>query len=71
MRKSSASFGAESTGVVIENDVDLNKNSVKLKHLKVIWHRVILLVFLCFGAMYGVFLMITSAKILTTIYGEY
>lgn len=71
MRKSNASFGAESTGVVIENDVDLNKNSVKLKHLKVIWHRVILLVFLCFGAMYGVFLMITSAKILTTIYGEY
>lgn len=71
MRKSNTSLDAESTGVLIENDVDLNKNNVKLKHLKVIWHRVILLVFLCFGAMYGVFLMITSAKILTTIYGVY
>lgn len=37
---------------------------------KIIWHLVFMMVSLYLGAIYGVYLMFTSAKILTMIYGN-
>lgn len=60
-----------------ENDDHLDNNLVDLKcandqnyKFKLIWHLVILMVFQYLGAIYGVYSMFTSARILTSIYGK-
>lgn len=57
-------------------DVDSKRNIIKSGYtndynLKVIWQRVILFCLFHLGAVYGIYLMITSAKIYTLIFGKY
>lgn len=75
-----ASF-AGYTGVINEDDAQtnkggLNKNIVPLtftneRTYKLVWGRVIGLSFAYVLAIYGAYSMFASAKIPTTIYGEY
>lgn len=70
----------ECTGVLTENDAEtidggLDKNVAELKHakpteFKLRWHIIIYFVYAHLGAIYGVYLMFTSAKIYTTISGK-
>lgn len=74
---------AECTGVLNAEDADtnddsLNNNVVEPKYAtdrtykhKIIWHLVVAMVSLYLGAIYGVYLMFTSAKFATLIYGKY
>lgn len=39
--------------------------------LQIVWRNVIIFVFLHIGALYGVYLAVTSAKIATTVFGEF
>lgn len=67
------------TGVLFESD-SLEPAQVELKdrekeepavHKRVIvWRNVILFAYLHVAAVYGFYLMITSAKVLTTLYGN-
>lgn len=79
--QSNVSSAAEWTGVLNEYDADtndggLNKNTVELKYAnkrnyKLIWLHVFVAVVAHLGTIYGLYLIFTSAKILTTIYGKY
>lgn len=69
------------TGVLDEADCEttdggLNNNIVKLKHahnrsFKLVWESVITIGLFHLGAIYGVYLMITSARIYTGIFGKH
>lgn len=71
----------ECTGVLDEADAEtidggLNKNIVELKHAndwkyKLVWENIIGISLLHLGAIYGVYLTITSAKIYTVVFGEH
>lgn len=72
---------AECTGVLNENDADtidggLNKNIAELKHandrsFKLVWQNIIAISLFHLGAIYGIYLMITSAKIYTGMFGKF
>lgn len=53
-------------------DGDLAKSIVKHdRKIKLIWSRIIVIGLFHLGAVYGVYLLITSARILTGIFGKY
>lgn len=69
------------TGVLNEADAEttdggLDKNVVQFKHahdrnFKLVWESIIVIGLFHLGAVYGVFLMITSARIYTGIFSTY
>lgn len=69
------------TGVLNECDAEtidggLDKNVVELKHardrkLKLVWKNILIFSYVHIAAVYGAYLMITSAKIYTGLFGEY
>lgn len=71
----------ETTGVLNECDVEtidggLDKNVVELKHagsrtLQLVWRNIIIFVYVHLAAVYGAYLLFTSAKLYTVIFGEY
>lgn len=70
----------EFTGVLNEDDAETNdgglkNHNVELKHakdwnMKLIWGRIIGVICFHLGAVYGIYLAITSAKIHTLIFGD-
>jgi stearoyl-CoA desaturase (delta-9 desaturase) len=46
------------------------KEKVEYK-LQIVWKNVFIFIFLHLGALYGIYLIFTSAKIATTIFGNY
>ena len=68
------------TGVLFEGEAledlhkhQLNNDGIKEKkqyRLQIVWRNVILFALLHMGALYGLYLIFTSAKIATTIFGE-
>lgn len=70
----------ECTGVLNECDAEtidggLDKNIVELKHandrkLKLVWRNIILFAYVHLAAIYGAWLMLTSAKIYTALFGS-
>lgn len=79
--QTNASSENEYTGVLNEDDAEtndggLNKNVVDLKYanewnMKLIWGRIISIALFHLGAIYGLYLLITSAKIHTAIFGNF
>lgn len=71
---------AEVTGVLMENDAEtidggLVKDITQLKNaekrkLKLVWRNIIAFTYLHIAALYGAWLMITSAKLYTIIFGK-
>lgn len=71
----------ECTGVLNESDSEtidggLNKNVTKLKHAKhrkfnLVWFNVLEYIYIHVAAVYGAYLMVTSASIYTTLFGKY
>lgn len=71
----------ECTGVLNECDAEtldggLDKNIVELKHandrrLQLVWRNIILFSYVHLAAVYGAYLMLTSAKIYTAVFGDY
>jgi stearoyl-CoA desaturase (delta-9 desaturase) len=70
------------TGVAFENDIEtVAVPSVELKNdnaktpekyrRQIVWRNVILFAYLHLASVYGAYLMLTSAKILTSIFGMY
>lgn len=69
----------ECTGVLNECDAEtvdggLDKNVVELKHankrtLKLVWRNIIIFGYVHLAALYGAYLMVTSAKIYTALFG--
>lgn len=70
----------ECTGVLNECDAEtidggLDKNVVELKHandrkLKLVWRNIILFGYVHLAALYGAWLMLSSARIYTAIFGN-
>lgn len=70
----------EETGVLNECDAEtvdggLNKNIVELKHanarkIQLVWRNIILFIYVHFAAVYGAYLMFTSARLYTVIFGN-
>lgn len=71
----------ECTGVLNECDAEtidggLDKNIVELKHandrkLKLVWRNIILFAYVHLAAIYGAWLILTSARVYTSIFGIY
>jgi stearoyl-CoA desaturase (delta-9 desaturase) len=71
------------TGVLVEDDIveTVAETSVEPKNneskppqkyrRQIVWRNVILFVYLHVAAVYGAYLMLTSAKIITTVFGVY
>jgi stearoyl-CoA desaturase (delta-9 desaturase) len=70
------------TGVLFENDVenvvvpslelkDDNAKPPEKYNRQIVWRNVILFAYLHLAAVYGAYLMLTSSKILTTVWGVY
>lgn len=78
--ESNASSVNEFTGVLYENDAEtndggLNKNVAELRHaeewkIELVWKKIITIGLFHVGAAYGLYLMITSARIYTIIFGS-
>lgn len=76
-----ATSGVECTGVLNECDAEtidggLDKNVVELKHansrqLKLVWRNILLFAYVHLAAVYGAYLMLTSARIYTGIFGKF
>lgn len=76
-----ATSNVECTGVLNECDAEtidggLDKNIIELKHannrkLHLVWRNIILFGYVHLAAVYGAYLILTSAKIYTSIFGEY
>lgn len=70
----------ECTGVLNEADAEtvdggLNKNVVELKHandrkIQLVWRNIILFAYVHLAAVYGLYLMLASARIYTGIFGK-
>lgn len=70
----------ECTGVLNENDAEtvdggLDKNIIELKHaekreLALVWRNIILFAYVHAAALYGAWLVLSSAKLYTTIFGK-
>lgn len=66
------------SGVLDENDVETvdgglkaqAKGHAKRRHLKLVWRNIILFAYLHFAAVYGLYLMLSSAKWSTCIFGK-
>lgn len=75
-----ATSAVECTGVLDECDAEtvdgaLDKNVVELKHanereLKLVWRNIILFAVVHLSAVYGLWLLLTSARIYTSIFGK-
>lgn len=75
-----ATSAVECTGVLNECDAEtadgaLDKNIVELKHankreLKLVWRNIILFAIVHLSAVYGLWLLLTSAKIYTVLFGK-
>lgn len=71
----------ECTGVLNEADAEtidggLDKNVVELKHandrkLKLVWRNILIFGYVHLAAVYGAYLMITSARVYTGLFGKY
>lgn len=71
----------ECTGVLNECDAEtidggLDKNIVELKHannrkLKLVWRNIILFGYVHLAAVYGVYLILVSARFYTSLFGNY
>lgn len=62
----------EESNVIIHNGTTLlTQANKKQVHQKIVWRNVMLFAYLHVAALYGVFLIFTSAKISTTIFGMY
>lgn len=61
---------AQTTDAGLKNIVAELKRLTDGKY-KIAWDHVIIVGFLHLGALYGLYLMLTSAKILTPIFGKY
>lgn len=71
----------ECTGVLNEADAEtidggLDKNVMELKHandrkIKLVWRNILIFGYVHLAAVYGAYLMITSARIYTGIFGKY
>ena len=69
------------TGVLFEGETleDVQRHHLVEKQskekrqykLQIVWRNVIIFVFLHVGALYGIYLMLTSAKIATIIFGKF
>lgn len=67
------------SGVLDENDVETvdgglktpAKGIAKRRHLKLVWRNIILFAYLHFAAVYGLWLMLTSAKWATGLLGKF
>ena len=62
------------TGVLFEGETleeipGLNEPKKKIKK-QIVWQNVIIFTYLHLGAIYGLYLALTSAKIVTTLFGE-
>lgn len=76
-----SNISVECTGVLNECDAEtidggLDKNIVELKHandrkLKLVWRNIILFGYVHLAAVYGAWLMLSSARIYTSIFGNY
>lgn len=67
----------ECTGALNEDDVEttddgLDKNVMELKHAKieVIWVQLVVFIYAHFAAVYGAYLMVTSARVYTILFGK-
>lgn len=70
----------ETTGVLDECDAEtvdggLNKNVVELKHankrkIQLVWRNIILFAYVHLAAVYGAFLLFTSARLYTILFGN-
>lgn len=70
----------EATGVLDECDAEtvdggLNKNVVELKHankrkLQLVWRNIILFAYVHLAAVYGAYLLFTSARLYTILFGK-
>lgn len=71
----------ECTGVLNEADAEtldggLDKNIVDLKHandrkIHLVWRNIILFSYVHLAAIYGAYLMLTTAKVYSTLFGSY
>lgn len=59
----------ESNGITHNGTTLLTKTDKKQLNQKIVWRNVILFTYLHLAALYGVFLIFTSAKIATTVFG--
>lgn len=70
----------ECTGVLNEGDAEtidggLDKNILELKHanarkIKLVWRNIILFGYVHLAALYGAYLILTSAKVFTSLFGK-
>lgn len=62
------------TGVLNENDLEVDTKNVdygiKPRRYNYVWRNIILYVYLHVVSIYGIYLVFTSAKLLTTIQGK-
>jgi len=61
----------ESEGITHNGTTHLTQQNKKQPHQAIVWRNVMLFGYLHLAAVYGVFLMFTSAKIATTIFGMF
>lgn len=76
-----ATNDVQCTGVLNENDAEtqdggLDKNVEELKHagnrkIHLVWRNIIAFTYVHVAAVYGAWLMLTSASLYTTAFGEY
>ena len=62
------------TGMLFEDDM-INENVVKERskekyEMRIVWRNVILFAYLHLAALYGAYLLFTSAKLMTAAFGE-
>lgn len=65
------------TGVLHETDEDINVESLPQKpkeqndrKVQLVWRNIILFAYLHLAAVYGLYLLFTSAKLLTVVFGK-
>lgn len=71
----------ECTGVLNEADAEtidggLDKNVMELKHandrkIKLVWKNILIFGYVHLAALYGAYLMVTSARLYTALFGKY
>lgn len=81
MPPNATSNAVECTGVLNECDAEtidggLDKDVVELKHanyrkIKLVWRNIILFGYVHLAAVYGAYLMLSSARIYTGLFGNY
>lgn len=56
---------------ILANNGKIEKTEPKTPYkVRLVWRNIAIVIYTHLGALYGVYLMFTSAKIATTIYGE-